>query len=106
MFRLRSLMRRQAGGGGVLVLDDTSLPKQGRHSVGVARQYCGALGKIADCQSIVTWQWAGPRVHCPLAARPYLPAGRTEDPKRMAKEGVPPDRQSFKEKVADRLGTA
>ena len=98
MFRLRALMRRRATEGGVLVLDDTSLPKQGRHSVGVARQYCGALGKIANCQSVVTWQWVGPRVHWPLAARLYLPAEWTEDPARMARAGVPPDRQVFKEK--------
>lgn len=98
MFRLRALMRPRAMSGGVLVLDDTSLPKQGRHSVGVARQYCGALGKIANCQSVVTWQWVGPRVHWPLAARLYLPAEWTEDSARMARAGVPPDKQVFKEK--------
>lgn len=98
MFRLRSLMRSRAAEGGVLVLDDTSLPKQGRHSAGVARQYCGPLGKIANCQAIVTWQWAGPKVHWPLAARLYLPAEWTEDSKRMAAAGVPPDRQVFREK--------
>ncbi|MEN9841122.1 MAG: hypothetical protein RL376_922 [Verrucomicrobiota bacterium] len=98
MFRLRSIMSHRAVEGGVLVLDDTSLPKQGRHSVGVDRQFCGALGKIANCQSIVTWQWAGPKVHWPLAARLYLPAEWTEDPERMARAGVPPDKQVFKEK--------
>lgn len=98
MFRLRSLMRRPAAEGGVLVLDDTSLSKQHRHSVGVARQHCGALGKIANCQSIVTWQWAGARGHWPLATRLYLPAEWTEDPARMAGAGVPPDRQGCREK--------
>jgi len=83
---------------GVLVLDDTSLPKQGRHSVGVARQYCGALGKIANCQSIVTWHWAAPGLHWPLAAQLYLPAVWTEDAVRMTKAGVPPATQHFREK--------
>jgi SRSO17 transposase len=98
LFRLRPLMRRRAGEAGVLVLDDTSLPKQGRHSVGVARQYCGALGKIANCQSIVTWHWAGPGLHWPLAAQLYLPAEWTDDPVRMTKAGVPPAAQRFREK--------
>ena len=91
-------MRPRAKEGGVLLLDDTSLPRQGRHSAGVARQYCGAFGKIANCQSIMTWQWAGPRAHWPLAARLYLPAEWTDDPVRMTRAGVPPDRQIFKEK--------
>ena len=98
LFRLRQLMRRRAGTPGVLVLDDTSLPKQGRHSVGVARQYCGALGKIANCQSLVTWHWVGSGLHWPLAAELYLPAGWTDDPERMTKAGVPPEAQRFREK--------
>lgn len=99
LHRLRTLMHgRAAESGGVLVLDDTSLPKQGRHSVGVARQYCGALGKIANCQSVVTWHWVGPQLHWPLAARLYLPAEWADDAARMNRAGVPPEAQRFQEK--------
>ncbi len=68
--RLRELVPDRAG---VLILDGTSFPKQGTASVGVARQYCGALGKIANCQTAVTVAlWTGRQAWL-LGARLYLP---------------------------------
>src|SRR5215207_10062234 len=58
-----------ASPGGLVVVDDTGFPKQGRHSVGVARQYCGALGKAANWQVAVSLHDAGPEGDYPLALR-------------------------------------
>src|SRR3989337_4202178 len=80
---------------GVLVLDDTTLPKTGTHSVGVARQYCGDLGQVSNCQSVVSWHFAGEGVHFPLLAELYLPTEWTADTARMAKAGVPKRRTTF-----------
>jgi SRSO17 transposase len=82
----------------ILDLDDTALPKKGNHSVGVASQYCGALGKLANCQSIVTWQAIGKTSHIPLSARLYLPESWTDNKQRMARSGVPEAEQRFREK--------
>lgn len=81
-----------------LVLDDTSLPKKGTHSVGVARQYCGALGKIANCQALVSVHCAAEGFHFPLNAELYLPKAWTDDPERMAKARVPKAKRAFREK--------
>jgi len=74
---------------GVFVIDDTSFPKQGKHSVGVQRQYCGAQGKRANCQVAPSVHYVGPKGHCPLAMRLYLPETWLEDSKRLDRVGVP-----------------
>jgi SRSO17 transposase len=76
---------------GVFVVDDTTLPKKGRHSVGVQRQHCGALGKKANCQCAVSLHYVAPKGHCPLSLRLYLPAAWLEDPGRLDRAGVPPE---------------
>jgi len=79
------------GGDAVLVVDDTALPKKGTASVGVASQYCGALGKQANCQSLVSLTLARHEVPVAVGLRLFLPASWTEDPERCARAGVPRD---------------
>jgi SRSO17 transposase len=73
------------------IIDDTSFPKQGRHSVGVARQYCGQLGKQDNCQTVVTLSLANDYASLPVAHRLYLPREWVDDSARRAKAGVPED---------------
>jgi len=73
------------------IIDDTSFPKQGRHSVGVARQYCGQLGKQDNCQTVVTLSLANDYASLPVAHRLYLPREWIDDAARRAKAGVPED---------------
>src|SRR3954453_18363231 len=75
---------------GLFVIDDTSFPKQGRHSVGVQRQYCGALGKKANCQAAPSVHYVAPNGHYPLDLRLYLPDSWLADEKRLGRGGVPP----------------
>ena len=70
------------------IVDDTSFPKSGRESVGVARQYCGALGKVANCQVGVSINAATDQASCPLDWRLFLPEEWDED-ERRAKTHVP-----------------
>lgn len=81
-----------------LVIDDTALPKKGAHSVGVAHQYCGALGKQANCQTLVSLTLAREEVPVPVALRLYLPEEWTEDPARLDRVHVPPEARGFREK--------
>jgi SRSO17 transposase len=75
----------------VWILDDTSFPKAGKHSVGVARQYCGALGKVANCQVAVSLHWSSPEASCPLGWRLYLPREWIEDRERAERVKLPAD---------------
>ena len=73
------------------IIDDTGFPKQGRHSVGVARQYCGQLGKQDNCQVAVSLSLANHHASLPVAYRLYLPEDWAGDSKRRCKTGVPED---------------
>jgi SRSO17 transposase len=73
------------------IVDDTSFPKKGRHSVGVGRQYCGQIGKQDNCQVAVTLSLANAQASLPVAYRLYLPEAWAQDAERRRKAGVPED---------------
>ena len=73
------------------IIDDTSFPKKGRHSVGVARQYSGQLGKQDNCQVAVSLSIANDAASLPVAYRLYLPQDWADDPARRQRNGVPED---------------
>ena len=77
------------GGDAVMVIDDTAVPKKGKHSVGVASQYASALGKNANCQTLVSLTLARDEVPVVVALRLFLPESWTSDPTRLKRAGVP-----------------
>ena len=81
-----------------LIIDDTALPKKGGNAVGVAPQYASALGKTANCQSLVSVTLASREVPVMVGLRLFLPRSWTDDPKRMARARVPRDRQAGRTK--------
>ena len=81
------------------IIDDTGFPKKGRHSVGVARQYCGQLGKQDNCQVALTFSLANHHASLPMAYRLYLPKEWVTDRARRRKAAVPKE-ITFKTKPA------
>src|SRR5208283_1685330 len=73
------------------IVDDTGFQKKGSHSVGVARQYCGRLGKTDNCQIAVSLSIANHHVSLPIAYRLYLPEGWAKDARRRKETQVPED---------------
>ena len=83
------------------IIDDTGFPKKGTHSVGVARQYCGQLGKQDNCQIAVSLSLANAHASLPVAYRLYLPEAWAKDAARRKKAGVPaPIRFKTKPEIA------
>ena len=90
--RYRSVMAGPlASPRGIYVIDDTGFPKQGKHSVGVQHQYCGQLGKKANCQVAVTVHYVSPAGHFPAALQLYLPESWTGLPNASRRPVSPSD---------------
>ena len=87
--RVQKMIAEASTGHGVLVVDDTGFPKQGKASVGVERQYSGTLGKVGNCQVAVTCCYSDPQGTWPVAVRLYLPKTWAYDPKRRRQTRVP-----------------
>ena len=81
-----------------LIVDDTALPKKGTHSVGVAPQYASALGKNANCQTLVSLTLASREVPAMVGLRLFLPESWTGDEARLARTGVPENRRTYRTK--------
>jgi SRSO17 transposase len=90
--------RLVGGSDAVLVIDDTAIPKKGRHSVGVAAQYASVLGKTANCQTLVSLTLARGEVPVMLALRLFLPDSWTSDRARLERAGIPAEYRTARTK--------
>src|SRR5262249_52484188 len=90
--------RLVGGSDAVLVIDDTAIPKKGTHSVGVAAQYASALGKTANCQTLVSLTLSRGEVPVMLALRLFLPESWTSKRDRLERAGVPAEYRTARTK--------
>ncbi len=97
LLRLQHMVAQASLGRGVQIIDDTGFAKKGTHSVGVARQYSGTLGRVDNCQVLVTSHYVDGGFDWPITARLYLPEGWTQDQVRLSAAKVPAG-TSFKTK--------
>ena len=82
--RMQYMVAQASLGRGLQIIDDTGFAKKGTHSVGVARQYSGTLGRVDNCQVLVTSHYVDGSFDWPIAARLYLPEGWTQDQVRLS----------------------
>jgi SRSO17 transposase len=87
--RVQRMVRCASQGKGIQLVDDTGFAKKGDHSVGVARQYSGTLGRVDNCQVLVTTHYVDTTFDWPIAAQAYLPEGWTKDRARRKAARVP-----------------
>src|SRR5262245_49784602 len=87
--RVERMVELPSEGDGVLIFDDTGFAKSGKHSVGVARQYSGTLGKVGNCQVTVNCHYAERTLAWPVATRLYLPKAWAHDVARREVAKVP-----------------
>lgn len=80
---------------GIIILDPSAFVKSGKESVGVARQWCGRLGKVDNCQLGLYLAYASSKGHSLVDGEIYLPKEWTDDKLRMEKAGIPKDRQKY-----------
>ncbi|HET6385392.1 MAG TPA: IS701 family transposase, partial [Armatimonadota bacterium] len=99
MERLQSVASpRLSHPGAIWAVDESGIPKQGKKSAGVARQYCGALGKVGNCQIGVFLAYLSPRGRLLVDKRLYLPQDWCNDCQRCEEAGIPAERRVYRSK--------
>lgn len=93
---LRQVGQQLGQGDGVLVFDPSAFPKSGRESVGVARQWCGRLGKVDNCQVAIYLGYVSRKGHTLVDQRLFLPKDWTRDKARLKRAGVPKERRGYR----------